>query len=205
MALVMFDYDGTITDSLELCASAFIEACRENGFNAIKNKDDFLKLLEENIYENMEKMGLDIPEIDQIMDTYKGIQGQRLSTVKFIPGIAEVIRKMAVKHKVFVITSNIAQTVREVLKEREIEGVEDVFGLENDKSKIKKIKLALDAYPELEPFYIGDTTGDIIEGREAGVKTVGVTWGFHSRDKMLGESPDYLVDAPDDLCVIINK
>jgi len=48
-------------------------------------------------------------------------------------------------------------------------------------------------------YYIGDTTGDIKEGKEAGVKTVGVTWGWHSKALLAASRPDYLFDTPEDL------
>jgi len=48
-------------------------------------------------------------------------------------------------------------------------------------------------------YYIGDTTGDIKEGKQAGVKTVGVTWGWHSKEKMAAAEPDYLFDNPQEL------
>jgi phosphoglycolate phosphatase len=48
-------------------------------------------------------------------------------------------------------------------------------------------------------FYIGDTTGDILEAREAGVQTVAVTWGWHSREKLVAVHPDFLVDRPEEL------
>ena len=68
-------------------------------------------------------------------------------------------------------------------------------------SKKDKILYAINKYqiaPE-EIFYIGDTTGDIKEGKQAGVKTIGVTWGWHSKEKMAAAQPDYLFDKPEDL------
>jgi len=37
------------------------------------------------------------------------------------------------------------------------------------------------------------------EGRQAGVKTVAVTWGWHSREKLAATGPDYLLDRPEEL------
>ena len=48
-------------------------------------------------------------------------------------------------------------------------------------------------------YYVGDTTGDIKEGKQAGIKTVGVTWGWHSKEKMAAAGPNYLVDHPREL------
>ena len=41
---------------------------------------------------------------------------------------------------------------------------------------------------------IGDTSHDIHTGRAAKVKTIAVTWGFHTRDELLASEPDIMVD-----------
>jgi phosphoglycolate phosphatase len=71
-------------------------------------------------------------------------------------------------------------------------------------SKKEKILYAIKKY-QVAPqdiYYIGDTTGDIKEGKEAGVKTVGVTWGWHSKEKMASAKPDYLFDTPQELLLL---
>ena len=81
---------------------------------------------------------------------------------------------------------------------------EDILGLEFTLSKTEKIHHALDRYQAARQgtYYIGDTTGDIREARQAGVKTVAVTWGWHSHDKLALTEPDYLIDTPDELLLI---
>jgi phosphoglycolate phosphatase len=51
-------------------------------------------------------------------------------------------------------------------------------------------------------YYIGDTTGDIREAKMAGIRTVAVTWGWHSRERLAKLQPDYLIDNPSDLLSI---
>jgi phosphoglycolate phosphatase len=53
--------------------------------------------------------------------------------------------------------------------------------------------------PPERTFYIGDTTGDIVEAWAAGVRTVTVTWGWHSRERLVAARPDFLVDTPEGL------
>jgi phosphoglycolate phosphatase len=68
-------------------------------------------------------------------------------------------------------------------------------------SKKEKILYAAKKYNVAlqDIYYIGDTTGDIKEGKQAGVKTVGVTWGWHSKEKMAAAKPDYLFDSSQEL------
>jgi phosphoglycolate phosphatase len=44
--------------------------------------------------------------------------------------------------------------------------------------------------------------GDIKEGRLAGVTTVAVTWGWHSKEKLQAAGPDLLVEEPEGLLTL---
>ena len=54
--------------------------------------------------------------------------------------------------------------------------------------------------------FVGDSDTDIKTGKNAGVKTVAVTWGYRNR-KLLEEAfADYMADTVDELCeILINK
>ena len=54
-------------------------------------------------------------------------------------------------------------------------------------------------------YLIGDTVGDIIEAKKAGIKSTAVTWGFQDRDRLLAMGPDFIVDTPEDINVFISK
>jgi phosphoglycolate phosphatase len=39
----------------------------------------------------------------------------------------------------------------------------------------------------------------MMTGNNAGVRTIGVTWGFRSRDELSGHNPWILVDRPEEI------
>lgn len=47
--------------------------------------------------------------------------------------------------------------------------------------------------------YVGDSPFDIASGRAAGVVTIGVTWGFFSREALEGAGPDLIVETAQEL------
>jgi pyrophosphatase PpaX len=47
--------------------------------------------------------------------------------------------------------------------------------------------------------YVGDSPFDLRAGNAAGVATIGVTWGFFSREELEAERPDRVVDTADEL------
>ncbi len=53
-----------------------------------------------------------------------------------------------------------------------------------------------------ECMYCGDHTIDMVTGKGAGVVTVGVTWGFHTREALAEAGADYVVDVPREIVEI---
>lgn len=54
-----------------------------------------------------------------------------------------------------------------------------------------------------EALYIGDSDVDIQTARNAGLTSVGVTWGFRDRELLEREGAHYIIDAPAQLLNII--
>ena len=46
---------------------------------------------------------------------------------------------------------------------------------------------------------IGDTEFDIAMGKAAGFATIGVSWGYHSMDRIKAAAPDYIIDSYEEL------
>ncbi len=47
--------------------------------------------------------------------------------------------------------------------------------------------------------YVGDSNVDMQTGANAGVRTVGVSWGFRTREELAAYSPSAIVDTPEAL------
>ena len=61
---------------------------------------------------------------------------------------------------------------------------------------------AMNLHPD-EILYVGDTKVDIATGHNAGLKTVGVTWGFRDRKELIDNHADYLIDHPSQLLELL--
>jgi len=205
VALVMFDYDGVIVDSLEVFTTRFSQACRENGFKEVNASEDVLGLFDGNVYETMMRRGLKESTIDNILKRYEVLQAKQLANLELFDGIGEALKLISEKHEVYVITSNLSSATIRVLNQNGIECFKDVIGAEKEKSKIKKIMRTMSLHPGMPAYYVGDTKGDMIEGKRAGTQTIGVTWGWHTHDKLKEGSPDHLFNTPEELADFLTK
>lgn len=51
--------------------------------------------------------------------------------------------------------------------------------------------------------YVGDSGVDMRTARAANVRSVGVTWGFRSREELIEAGADHLVDQPEDILKLL--
>ncbi len=51
--------------------------------------------------------------------------------------------------------------------------------------------------------FVGDSDVDVLTAHNAGMRSVGVTWGFRDRDVILSAGPDHLVDHPSQIVPIV--
>jgi phosphoglycolate phosphatase len=201
----MFDYDGVIADSQEILFDNFKKACRTHRYQVFDSMESFLNMFDKNIYESMMDRGVPAEGITRICKSLDDNLALCKTPMKLFANTPEMLSELARDNVVIIITSSISRAVEQNLQENNIEGVKDVLGAEKETNKVKKITRTIQDYPDASYYYVGDTMGDIIEGRKGGAKTIGVSWGWHGREKLRQANPDYLVDTPAELLAIFEK
>jgi phosphoglycolate phosphatase len=54
-----------------------------------------------------------------------------------------------------------------------------------------------------ETVYCGDSDVDMQTGRNAGIKTIGVTWGFRTREELASYSPWLMAENPEEISAAV--
>ena len=201
--LFLFDFDGVLVNSLDLYAEAVTRILERIGVPILKSKEDYLDLFDGNFYESLAARGVDLAayneaarEILPRMDT---------DAMKPFDGLIPVLAALQKDSILAVVSSNGYRTIRTMLDRFGFAPYfREILGADFRISKKEKIAYALEKYgiPGERAFYIGDTAGDIGEARAAGVRSVAVTWGWHSRERLAAAGPDFLVDTPGELLAI---
>ena len=195
----MFDFDGVIADSLEGFSAASVAAFRAVGFPQYATREAVLVFHEQNWFEGMAAAGIPDATAQEIEDRIARTLDGNDELLPF-PGIAEALAALAADCTVAIITSSRARVIEAFLAAHGIKGITRVLGSDSETSKVAKIGLLKAEYgTEAEYWYIGDTVGDIIEGRAAGVRTIAVAWGWHDPQRLLRAQPDALAQSPSSL------
>jgi phosphoglycolate phosphatase len=207
--LFLFDFDGVIADSMQLYEEMTRRCFDAIGKPITKNHQDFLNLFNENFYEAIQRKGVSIDEFNdaakQIVPTidYSGVTA--------FEGVMPVLRELKKKNVLIIVSSNNVHAIMAILSIINLSSCfDDILGADFRLSKVDKIIYAMEKWNVSynRTFFVGDTTGDIIEAKEAGVKAVAVTWGWHTKEKLEKAKPDVLIDSPRqllDVDIYINK
>jgi phosphoglycolate phosphatase len=202
-SLFLFDFDGVLADSLDLYADAVARCLERIGTPIVKGKEDYLDLFDGNFYESMASRGVDLAAFAQAAKEILPMIDY--NAMKPFPGLIPVLAALQKDHILAVVSSNGSRTIRKMLARFGFDPYfREVFGFEFLFSKKEKIGHALEKYGILreKAFYIGDTAGDILEARSAGIRSVAVTWGWHDRERLRAVRPDFLIDTPEGLLTI---
>ncbi|MBM4315434.1 MAG: HAD family hydrolase [Deltaproteobacteria bacterium] len=202
-SLFLFDFDGVLVDSLDLYADVVTRCFERIGMPFANGREDYLALFDGNYYESMAARGVDLAVFAQtVKEIFPSLD---YDAMKPFSGLAPVLDALQKDHLLAVVSSNGSPTIRKMLVRFGFDPYfPEIFGSDFLLSKKEKIDHAVEKYGILREmaFYIGDTCGDILEARAAGVKSVAVTWGWHDRKRLLAVGPDFLIDTPEGLLTI---
>ncbi|MBI4147007.1 HAD hydrolase-like protein [Candidatus Woesearchaeota archaeon] len=195
MKVIILDFDGVIADSLDEIYPVCKQLAAKHGVN-IKSEKDFVNLFDENFYQAIVEHGFPKKEIPLLVKELTAVLPKRMEKIKLFPGIEQALETIHEKHALIVITSNMTPVVKKYLDLHNIP-VKSVIGADIETSKVKKLQQIQKDHPKATLIYVGDTKGDIIEGRQAGAKIIAVTWGYHSEEKL--RDADLVVHKPEEL------
>lgn len=212
----IFDLDGTLMDTLESLTFSVNETLKAMRLSPI-TQEQCRMLVGDGARALMEKVLKEVGEQDsgllnEAVDTFIRIF-QEGCTYHVVPyeGIPDLLEALKVKGFNLAVLSNKLhrQTVcvtEKILGKNTfqwIQGQKEGIPKKPDPQAALKIAEELGSRPE-ETLYVGDSEVDIETGRAAGMKTIGVSWGFRGREALMAAGAPYIVDSPKEILKFIN-
>ena len=181
---IIFDFDGVLADTW----NTSIGICRE--LNIDFTIDDFKDHHNGNVFEKP-KLEFSKKQADEFFSAYEEkASGNKLFSLQ------PELKKLNREYKMCVISSSRETAIKKYFVLGEMDRYfERIFGVETDKSKLKKFRKLFQDY-NLKPkecVFVTDTLGDLIEGKKAGVKTLAVTWGYHGEMRLKKGNPSKII------------
>lgn len=204
MKIAIFDFDGTVADTMELGIKLFNEVAEKYNLPKLKNKD-VKKLRGMGAGEVIKLYSLSPVKLAKLAIELQSKMKKQIANIKSVDGMLELFGKLRNKNiKIGIVTSNTAENVKLFLQQNKMEvdfvhGEKSLFGKGKVLKKlIKRLSLLRD-----EVVYVGDEVRDIEAARKAGIKIIAVTWGFNSRERLERAKPDFVIDRPREIIDLI--
>ncbi|AST93295.1 pyrophosphatase PpaX [Sutcliffiella cohnii] len=205
---VLFDLDGTLIDTNELIISSFLHTL-DHYYPGEYKREDVLTFMGPPLYDTFVKM--DKERVQEMIDHYREYNlRMHDELVTDFEGVFETVKTLHEKGiKLGIVTTKMSPAVHMGLKLSKLDQFFDVIvaldHVEKAKPDPEPVLLALkqlDAKPE-EALMVGDNYHDILSGKNAGTKTVAVSWTLKGIDFLKKYEPDYILEHMEDILPIV--
>jgi len=199
---IIFDWSGTLSNDLVPVYKSLMEVFKELGIKkmTLNEFQDNFSLPYVKFFNSYVKVSKE--KIDRLfLNHFSG------DDVKLFPNVKNTLDFLKNKNVKMVILSSHPQSKIEMeIKDYKLNRYfDEVVGGINDKRKIIIDLIERNNFKPKETIYVGDMVHDIMAGKEAHIKTVAITWGYNSKQRLLSANPDYTIDKIGEIKNIINK
>lgn len=207
----IFDLDGTLLNTINDLADSTNFALEKNGYKK-RTVEEVRSFVGEGVRKLMVRaLPNDVADsvIDQCIKDFKEHYSKNMRN-KTAPyeGIMELLKTLKYNNmKVGVVSNKFDKAVKELCKDYFGDLVDIAVGEREGIAKkpapdsVFEALRILDAKKEYV-LYIGDSDTDMETAKNAGVDSVGVTWGFRDKELLIETGAKYIVEKPLDILEI---
>lgn len=208
--LIIFDLDGTLLNTLEDLADSGNYILSKYGFDQ-HSLDDYRYFVGNGIYKLVERI---LPEnkrektfVEEVKSQFMTYYDQHKAD-KTAPyqGIIELLEELQHRGIKMAIASNKAQEAMEPLVEFYFPTITfaAVFGQRTGIPTKPDPNIVFDILNKTnisksDTLYVGDTAVDMQTAKSAGVKSVGVLWGFRPKEELIQAQAELIIEKPEEL------
>ncbi|MET0960411.1 MAG: HAD family hydrolase [Psychrobacillus psychrotolerans] len=201
MRAVIFDFDGTLANTLPICFYAF-----QSVFKKFDNKDlssdgikDMFGPSETGIIRNNLSNANKEEAIEYYYETYSEHHNRLVETNLEILELLNYLKKLDIKIGIF--TGKAKRSLDVSLKELNMDELfdviitgDDVINPKPDSEGLIKA-LSILGVNNADTIYIGDSDADIVSGVQANVYTIGVQWLSEYQTTTFSEQPNLIIKS----------
>lgn len=216
---VMFDLDGTLVQTRAASWDVFRKVSDEFRLG-LTGPQEYFALFNGNIFASLDELCRGRADSEQVKRAFLDRLREEYNPA-MVPGMVDVIRRLAGRCTLAVVSSNATEVLRRVLVGNGIAYCfAHVFGGDAAPDKTAAIRSFLSdtssqygrrcevAYDEtpaaVRPdlgttVLVTDTAGDVRDAVEVGIRAVGVAWGMHSADELNDAGAEFVAIWPQEL------
>lgn len=204
---ILFDMDGTLLDTREFIFRAWEHVIQRHNL-PVRSREEIVSHITKTLPDTYSAL---YPGHDAIalMETHRDFQLENLHLARVFEKTVHTLEELTKAGKPCVVISTRGRnSIITALKAAgiihyfdHIVSTDDITAVKPDPEPVLKALQMLGCSAD-SAVMIGDTDADIISGKSAGTKTIGVTYGFHGSD-VIRHQPDFVVDEISQILPII--
>ena len=208
---ILFDLDGTLTDSGEGIINCALLALNHYGIQ-VADRNAMRVFVGPPLRDTFIKFGVPEDEAANAIEIYRSryVPIGAYENVPY-PGIRELLERLKAEgHRLCVATSKPEEMSINILKHFGLDGYFEIIcgaSLDDSRSsKDKVIEYLLEKTGHQEnTVMVGDTKFDVLGAKVHGIPTVGVSWGYGQVQDMVDAGAVYIADTMEELYQALTK
>lgn len=203
--IVIFDFDGTIADTLDLFVNAMNRFSTRFRYKKIR-PDEISTLQGMHTRQIMKHLNISFFSLPFVLKLVRRDMNRSVSGAKPAVDMREMLLRLKRNGcEIGILTSNTEQNVKKFLINNNLDVFDflysgySLFG----KGRVLHSIIHKNRFNRNSVYYVADEIRDIDAARKTGVKMIAVPWGFNNPDSLRNAGPDYLVTSTDDILDII--
>jgi phosphoglycolate phosphatase len=203
---VLFDLDGTLTDSFEGIANSIIYALGKLGL-PLPSREALVPFMGPPLRVGLRRLGVAGEDMERAVVLYREYYAEKgLFENAVYPGMPETLETLKTGGKRLAVATSKAAKYAVVILEHFglLPYFEFVAGAEMDGSRSHKTEVIRHALETLganpaSTVMVGDRDNDIIGARDAGLRAVAVLYGYGPREELEAAGADVFAMTPKDI------
>ena len=204
---IMFDLDGTVTDSGRAITTSVEYALSHFGYED-QPREKLETFIGPSLYDSfVREYGFNDEDCNKAVDLYRKVYEEgRMYDVDVYDGIPELFKELKDQGKeVLIITSKPLRFTEKILSHIGLDKyIDHQVGpdlIDHSSDKKRLIEKAVEKYGlnKDECIMIGDTKYDILGACQAGVDSIGVTYGYGKIEELIAAEATYLAKDVDNI------
>ncbi|UHD14930.1 HAD hydrolase-like protein [Thiocapsa bogorovii] len=201
---ILFDFDGTLVDSLDAALKAFRQVGPEFGCAPL-SRERLEALRGMHALEVVRALGVPMYRLPQLATRMRCAMRVDLMETAPIEGIGEVLETLLHRgHRLGILSSNARASVQEYVRRHRLPGLEAVVGGTGlfGKAGALRRQASVQGIDPGRLVYVGDELRDLEAARDARALFAAVAWGYTPLQSLAAAGPDFQCRHPRDLLSI---
>jgi len=199
---VCFDLDGTLMNSYNTIYKSTIKTMEDLKIPGYINEPDFYKMIGHHFFDIFNDLNIGVPDIEHFINIYKSHYFDFIDESEIYPHVIELLEYLNQNNvKVSLLTTKAQDQADKIINHFKltkyftlIMGRRINYPVKPSPVPLLFICKELGVDPK-DTMIIGDTELDINCGKDAGAKTCAVTFGYRTRELLLAENPEFIIDS----------